>query len=281
MSFSSLIIVCLAVILSGCLEISSQETLSTNEGVRFVDRCPVTVPTTRQQTNGFASTFRLTTWNLHKFQRTNWQKEVSLLAQQSDLLLFQESMERATLNRLLQQANFNWQQVQAFRLEGEATGVLSAAPVAPLYNCALRDLEPVSRIPKSALLTLYPLAGSNYPLLVINVHGINFELAMAAYYHQMGRIFLLAKNYPGPAILAGDFASWGDKRTQYLLNLAKQNGFDEAIATPDLRVQIMSEPVDHIFYRKLELKHASSKAVNSSDHNPLWAEFSLLKTLTH
>jgi len=111
---------------------------------------------------------------------------------------------------------------------------------------------------------------------VINVHGINFELAMAAYYRQMERIFLLAKNYPGPAILAGDFASWGDKRAQYLSTLAKQHGFEEAVSSPDLRVQIMSEPVDHIFYRKLQLKNAGTKATNASDHNPLWAEFSVI-----
>ena len=185
-------------------------------------------------------------------------------------------MERPVLSQLLLQAHFNWQQIQAFRLEGEAIGVLNAAPVAALYNCSLRELEPVSRLPKSALLTLYPVADSNYPLLVINVHGVNFELAMAAYRRQMGRLFLLAKGYPGPVILAGDFATWGNKRADYLLTLAKQSGFAEAVPSSDLRVLVMSKPVDHIFYRKLQLNNSGNKATHSSDHNPLWAEFSVL-----
>lgn len=268
----------IAVLLSGCLEIPLQETLSTNAGTRLVDRCPAVIPVTRQQTGGLTSVFRLTSWNLNKFQRVNWQQELKISAQQSDLLVLQEVVARPVLSQLLLQAHFNWQQIQAFRLEGEAIGVLNAAPVAALYNCALRELEPVSRLPKSALLTLYPLANSNYPLLVINVHGVNFELAMAAYRRQMGRLFLLAKNYPGPAVLAGDFATWGNKRTDYLLTLAKQSGFDEAIPIPDLRVQVMSEPVDHIFYRKLQLQSAGNKATNTSDHNPLWAEFSVIPT---
>ena len=277
MRLPSFVVAIIAVFLSGCLEIPSQETLSTNVGPRLVDRCPIVVPATRQQVNGFASSFRLTTWNLHKFQRANWQKQATVLAQHSDILLFQEAMERPALSQLLQQAHFNWQQVQAFRLEGEVTGVLNASSVPALYNCSLRELEPVSRIPKSALVTLYPLAESSYPLLAINVHGINFELSMAAYHRQMERIFLLAKGYPGPVVLAGDFATWGDRRSAYLLTLARQSGFDEALPTPDLRALVMSRPVDHIFYRKLQLKTVGNQATNTSDHNPLWAEFSVIR----
>lgn len=278
MRFPVFVSVIIVVLLGGCLEIPSQETLSTNVGTRLVDRCPAVIPATRQQTGGLKSSFRLTTWNINKLQRANWQQELKTSAQQSDLLLLQEAVERPVLSQLLLQAHFNWQQIQAFRLEGEAIGVLNAAPVAALYNCSLRELEPVSRLPKSALLTLYPVADSNYPLLVINVHGVNFELAMAAYRRQMGRLFLLAKGYPGPVILAGDFATWGNKRADYLLTLAKQSGFAEAVPSPDLRVLVMSKPVDHIFYRKLQLKNSGNKATHSSDHNPLWAEFSVLPT---
>jgi Uncharacterized protein conserved in bacteria len=102
--------------------------------------------------DGLKSSFRLTTWNINKFQRANWQQELKTSAQQSDLLLLQEAVERPVLSQLLLQAHFNWQQIQAFRLEGEAIGVLNAAPVAALYNCSLRELEPVSRLPKVGLI---------------------------------------------------------------------------------------------------------------------------------
>jgi endonuclease/exonuclease/phosphatase (EEP) superfamily protein YafD len=277
MRVSVLVSLIITVLLAGCLEIPAQETLSTNMGTRLVDRCPAQIPATRQQTGGLRSDFRITTWNLNKFQHANWQLDFKAVAEQSDLLLLQEAVERPTLTQLLQQSHFSWQQIQAFKLEGEAIGVLNAAAAPALYNCSLRELEPVSRLPKSALLTLYPLEKSSYPLLVINVHGINFELGIAAYRRQMGRLFALAKGYPGPVVLAGDFATWGNKRSHYLLNLAKQSDFSEAIPTPDLRVLLVSEPVDHIFYRKLQLNSAGSKATNTSDHNLIWADFSALK----
>lgn len=278
MRFPVLVSLVIVVLLAGCLEIPSQETLSTNVGTRLVDRCPAQIPATRQQVGGLKSDFRLTTWNLNKFQRANWQSELRSRVQQSDLLLLQEAVERPTLTQLLQQFHFSWQQIQAFKLEGEAIGVLNAAAVPALYNCSLRELEPVSRLPKSALLTLYPLEKSSYPLLVINVHGINFELGIAAYRRQMGRLFALAKGYPGPVVLAGDFATWGNKRSHYLLTLAKQSGFSEAIPSPDRRVFMISQPVDHIFYRKLQLNSVDNKETNTSDHNPIWADFSVLKS---
>ncbi len=272
--FFSAIVVTL---LSGCLEIPSQETLSTNEGTRLVDRCPAIIPAIRQQGSDLKAIFRITTWNLHKFQRANWQQELKLWSRRSDLLLLQEVMERPALSQLLTPAHFNWLQLQAFRLEGEATGVLNAAPAAALYSCSLRAPEPVSRLPKSTLLTLYALEGSAYPLLVVNVHGVNFELGMAAYSRQITRIFKLVARYPGPVVLAGDFASWGDKRAGYLSGLALQNGFEEVLPSPDQRVRAMSAPVDHIFYRKLNLHRSESQKTNASDHTPLWAEFSVIK----
>ncbi len=277
MRFLTFFSVITAVLLSGCLEIPPQETLSTNEGTRLVDHCPEVVPAIRQQGGDLKTTFRITSWNMNKFQRAGWQQELNAWAKRSDLLLLQEAMERPALHQLLQQSHFNWLQLQAFRLEGEATGVVNAAPAAALYNCSLREPEPVSRLPKSTLLTLYPLDGSSYPLLVVNVHGVNFELGMAAYRRQMTRLFHLAKRYPGPTVLAGDFAAWGNKRSHYLLKLAQQSGFDEVIPVPDLRLRVLSEPVDHIFYRKLNLQQSESKSTHTSDHNPLWAEFSVVK----
>ena len=85
MRFPIVVSAIIAVLLGGCLEIPSQETLSTNVGTRLVDRCPAVIPATRQQTGGLNSSFRLTTWNLNKFQRANWQQELKTSKQLSDL----------------------------------------------------------------------------------------------------------------------------------------------------------------------------------------------------
>lgn len=280
MKISGILIALFTLLLSGCLEIPSQETIQATDGIRLIDRCPLVVPVSNQSQQGLPATFSLTVWNLHKFQRVGWQKMVSLQLKRSHLLLLQESMARPAFFQLLRQANFQWQQIQAFRLEGEATGALNAASVAALYNCSQREMEPVSRIPKSTLISLYPLAGSASPLMVINVHGINFELGMAAYQRQMDKLFQLAERYPGPVVIGGDFASWGQRRMAYLQGLVQQAKFSEALPLPDLRTRIVTTPVDHIFYRGLQLLRTDVKETNASDHNPLWAEFSVLKPAT-
>lgn len=276
MKLGVLIGVIAAVFLSGCLEIPSHEILSSNNGTRLIERCPDIIPSVKPAGSGLKSTFHVTTWNLHKFQRANWQKELTVWLQRSDVLLLQETMGRPAFSQLLQKARLNWLQLQTFQVEGEATGVLAATANQALYACSLKDLEPVSRLPKSILLTLYPLENSHYPLLVANVHGINFELGMAAYIRQMTRVFQIANHYPGPVIVAGDFSSWGHRRVRYLSKLAQLNRFDEALPSPDLRVREISEPVDHIFYRKLTLRRTESRSTNTSSHNPLWAEFSTI-----
>ena len=114
--------------------------------------------------------------------------------------------------------------------------------------------------------------------MVINVHGINFELGMAAYQRQMNKLFRLAEHYPGPVVLSGDFASWGKRRQAYLQNLAQQAKFAEVLPQPDQRSRFVSTPVDHLFYRGLQLLRTDVQDTNASDHNPLWAEFSVLQT---
>lgn len=277
MKISIVFIALFTMLLTGCLEIPSQETLQANDGVRLIDRCPPVIPVSNQPQKGLPATFSMTVWNLHKFQRAGWQKALSNQTKRSQLLLLQESMARPAFFQLLRQANLQWQQIQAFKLEDEATGVLNASAVAAIYNCSQRELEPVSRIPKSALLSLYPLTGSASPLMVINVHGINFELGMAAYQRQMNKLFRLAEHYPGPVVLSGDFASWGKRRQAYLQNLAQQAKFAEVLPQPDQRSRFVSTPVDHLFYRGLQLLRTDVQDTNASDHNPLWAEFSVLQ----
>ena len=80
-------------------------------------------------------------------------------------------------------------------------------------------------------------------------------------------------------ILAGDFNSWGEKRTYYINTLAQASGLQQAIPAPDVRVKVLSEPLDHLFYRGLVLNQTDSRKTSASDHNPLWAEFSVPSTI--
>ena len=262
-------------LMTGCLDVPAQQILTTSNGMRIVDQCPIKIPSVRQQPQGLASTFRVTSWNDFKLQRPNWKQELSHWVNKTDLFLFQEAVDRRAFLDVIQQANLKWNQVEAFRFEGETAGVMNAGSVSSIYNCSIKTAEPALRIPKSILASLYPIADSRFPLLVINVHGVNFEIGMGAYRRQMSQAFALAKSYPGPVILAGDFNSWGEKRAYYIDSLAQASGLQQVIPTPDVRVKVLSEPLDHLFYRGLVLHQSDSRKTSASDHNPLWAEFSI------
>lgn len=262
-------------VLTGCLDVPAQQILTTNNGMRVVDQCPLSIPAVRQQPKGLASTFTVTTWNDFKLQRPNWKQELSRLMDKTDLFLFQEAVDRDAFLDVMKTANLKWNQVEAFRFEGQTAGVMNAGMVSPIYNCATKTAEPAIRIPKSVLASLYPIAQSRYPLLVINVHGVNFELGMGSYRRQMSQVFGMAKRYPGPVILAGDFNSWGEKRTDYVLSLAKDSALKQVIPSPDNRTRVLDEPLDHLFYRGLVLQQSENRKTSASDHNPMWAEFAV------
>ena len=42
---------------------------------------------------------------------------------------------------------------------------------------------------------------------------------------------------------------------------------------PDLRRTAFGRPLDHLYYRNLDLVEVSSPATDSSDHNPILARF--------
>lgn len=260
-------------LLSGCFSVPLQEQLNTNKGIRLVDRCPAIVPTLQQPKTSQPFSFSVASWNIYKFKRTQSQAEVKNLLSQYDFLLLQENVNRKSITEMLSASGMNWQQSIAFEFEQEDAGVMTAAKMPSLYTCAFRSAEPAIRIPKSTLASVYPLPGSRYPLLVINLHGINFELGIAAYQKQMKAAFSMAKTYPGPVLFGGDFNSWGDKRADYIQQSAIQSGLTEALPDPDHRSVVLGHPIDHLFFKGLVLKEVHSMNSQASDHNPIFAKF--------
>ena len=141
--------------LAGCLDVPAQQILTTNNGMRVVDQCPVKIPRVRQQPQGLTSTFRVTSWNDFKLQRPNWKQELSHWVGKTDLFLFQEAVDRSSFLDVINKANLKWNQVEAFRFEGETAGVMNAGAVSSIYNCSIKTAEPAIRIPKSILASLY------------------------------------------------------------------------------------------------------------------------------
>ena len=217
--------------------------------------------------------FGITVWNLYKGQRKNWQEGLDEYAKSRDLVLLQESATRPEMLDWLRRGDFQWQQLQAFTQGGVSFGVMTVAKTPQAFVCGVRSPEPLLRIPKSGLVSLYPLQGDPDGVLVVNLHAVNFELGMATFREQLNDLTALVHRHQGPVILAGDFNTWSDKREFWLNKLVGELGLQEAIPVPDLRRTAFGRPLDHLYYRNLDLVEVSSPATDASDHNPILARF--------
>ncbi|MBZ4261391.1 hypothetical protein LAN14_22865, partial [Mycobacterium tuberculosis] len=75
-------------------------------------------------------------------------------------------------------------QVPALVLPQHPSGVMTLASAHPIYCCPLREREPILRLPKSALVTVYPLPDARL-LMVVNIHAVNFSLGVDVYSKQL------------------------------------------------------------------------------------------------
>lgn len=214
-------------------------------------------------------------WNIYKENRTGWREDLRKFGREKDLILLQEAHLDDEFQTNLAQKGLYWNFNSAFNYKGAATGVMIASRVSPIESCALQEIEPLLGLPKTALVSLYPVAGSAKQLMVANIHGVNFTLGTATYKKQFEAIKQLLDNHRGPIILAGDFNNWSDKRSAVIAELANDLGLSALSFEDDGRTTVFSNPIDHILYRGLDVVSNDVHQVESSDHNPITAVFRL------
>ena len=227
--------------------------------------------------------FRLLIWNIHKEGDTGWQRDLSTLAGQSDLVLLQETVLQAPLRDVLGAAGFSWVMASSFVYDANDVGVLTATRVAPLASCTQSAMEPWIRIPKSAVITWLPIARAQtdapgvarQTLAIVNIHAINFELSPDTYRAQLGALVDALQDHRGPIIFAGDFNTWSDARDSIVADIAIRLGLSEVTLGDDRRALFYGHHLDHIFVRGLRLVEASATPVTSSDHNPMTATLAI------
>ncbi|KUE81288.1 hypothetical protein ATO46_12375 [Aeromonas schubertii] len=262
----------LAIGLVGCFEVPQQGYFVTAEGVVPGTGCDAP-PLVALANRPLPREFGVTVWNLYKSQRKEWLAGMDRFALEQDLVLLQESKTTPELLGWLRDGGFEWQQVQAFTQGQSSLGVMTAAKTPRAFVCGVRSPEPFFRIPKSGLVSLYPLDGDPDGVLVVNLHAVNFELGMAGYREQLNELTALVRRHQGPVILAGDFNTWSDKRQRWLDGLAGELSLKEARPVPDTRSTAFGRPLDHLYYRDLDLVEVSAPGTEASDHNPIVARF--------
>ncbi len=212
-------------------------------------------------------------WNIYKGNDEGWQHDLSVLSENHDVMTIQEATLSEDMTSLLKAHDFNWTMNTAFYLNGTAAGVMNVASAGAIYSCGFKVNEPLIWIPKSALVSYYPIAGSDEKLLVANIHGINFTLGVSDYREQLGKLYDAVKHHDGPMIVAGDFNSWSDDRMAVVKQMVKKLKLSALEYAVNNKTHLFGNAIDHVFYRQLEPLHHHVTQVISSDHNPISVNF--------
>lgn len=216
----------------------------------------------------------LLNWNSHKETGQQWLQQLEHLLSGADLLTLQEGVLTAELRDLLSNDfGDSWIFANAFTQSGAHTGVLTASRVQPDFFCSFRVAEPVLVVPKTTLISRYPVAGATELLLLVNMHMVNFSVATRAYREQLTKAFNLIRQHRGPLIITGDFNSWSDERQRILQQFADALGADTVQFPADNRTTFFGHVVDHVFYRGLEPIESVALSETVSDHNPMRVSF--------
>ena len=219
--------------------------------------------------------FSLLSWNMHKGIREGWEEDFRRLSNNKDLLIIQEAYLTDVMRSLLQERHQHWDLALAFEYRDNKTGVLTASKVEPSFLCTFRNKEPLTRIPKTILITRYPLSDGNQVVMVANVHLINFTLTVSNFRAQLKQLEKILSKHQGPLIVSGDFNTWNDERMAVVDTIASSLDLKAVTFSENYRATVFGHNVDHIYYRGLELIKALSVKLTTSDHNPLIVKFRL------
>ena len=278
-------IIAIGLLLSGCVRIPDLHGTAGHYNVSgdintecfTTDRIlPDNTPAAALQNGALNSrSFRVLNWNSHKGRNTIWQEDLERLSSQSDLVVLQEGYLTDDLQDLLNKKQYSWDIAKAFTYNDIYTGVLTASRIKPDFLCSFRAPEPLGRLPKTVLITRYPLAGSDEYLVIANIHMVNFTINLADYRAQLEKAAEVLSQHQGPLIISGDFNSWNTERRKILADITQELGVREVAFDTDHRKTFMGQPLDHIFYRKLVPLEALTEKVTTSDHNPMLVTFRL------
>ncbi|MFM7448814.1 MAG: endonuclease/exonuclease/phosphatase family protein [Leptolyngbyaceae cyanobacterium] len=202
---------------------------------------------------------------------------------QPDLVFLQEL--RLDQSSPLTLAGMGWHFVPNFMdlRSQHQFGVLTASRARHVRHLPLHSQhrEPILDTPKVTLITEYALSWSHQTLLAANIHGINF-VRTAKFQAQLEQLEMQLMHHDGPILLSGDFNTWNPKRMSCLLAMTQRLGLSAVEFAWDSHLQLkrflLSDPLDHIFYRGMEPRSGSADVLincEASDHKPMVVELQL------
>ncbi len=214
-------------------------------------------------------------WNIFKQQRAQWQSVITDFGKDSHLVMLQEAQTTPELVTFATCHFIGVDQVPALSFPQHPSGVMTLAKSTPIFCCPLREREPLLRLAKSALITVYPMPNGQM-LMAVNIHAVNFSLGIDIYKKQLDTVGEHIQHHQGPVLMGGDFNAWSQPRSKVLYHFTRKHHLQEVSFEHDFRRTAFGRPLDFIFYRNIALERAVVLKTEASDHNPLLAEFSFL-----
>jgi len=141
--------------------------------------------------------------------------------------------------------------------------------------------ELVTNAAKMALYSTYQLEGSHLDLAFVNLH-LSIFTTREQFKGEIAKVIHHLHQHPGPFIVLGDFNTWQSWRVEFLHEAIRKLGGEHVIWDhKSWRKTWNGNPLDHAFYRGLNLLHAQArrasdlkKIFNESDHGFLKIRFS-------
>lgn len=197
-------------------------------------------------------------WNTFKGKREQYYNFLAQQTANADLILLQEFRHDPQLEASHRQifAGRDVGMAVSFytRPNQEApTGVCTGSTVRSIKTMFLlsRYFEPVTRTPKTAMCTYYPIERPDcrpeQALLVLNSHGINFRLRRP-FLAQMLQFEAQLSQHQGPIILVGDFNTWEQGRIRILEAVARNIGLSHVRFPPGIK-SVRGHELDRVYVR--------------------------------
>jgi len=218
---------------------------------------------------------RLINWNIQKGGDPEWTTDLATFQASPHLMILQEVPFNSTAWDVI--ADNGYQSfAPGYRTSRAVTGVMTVSAAKPLTQCNLVSVEPWIRSAKATVITEYGLTNTDQTLLVINIHAVNFTFGTRDFEGQIQEAMSVVQDHAGPILLSGDFNTWHSQRSRVLNELTDSLKLEMLEFDEDHRKRVFGRPLDHIYIRGLEAIEATTREVNSSDHNPMSARLQMV-----
>jgi endonuclease/exonuclease/phosphatase (EEP) superfamily protein YafD len=228
---------------------------------------------------------RLLDWNVHKGTRTRFGSEFARLTRNADVIVLQEMSThgagRGPQGAVTAISGRSYVMAHAIRYRDGFAGCANGATANAVRSKVLltSNSERIVGTPKSSVVTVYRIAGSDDELLVANTHGMNlagkFTFDLEPFRRQLAAVGEEIAHHRGPVVWAGDFNTHNREKTDLLLAETARLGLAHVhvAGSHHLMKSRKRFVLDHVFTRSLRDVRARAMPGNGSDHTAIELTF--------